>query len=93
MCEKHNLLLAWGIMSLTTYQNTPALLGQQNSILPKPEHANLIAAHAGLQMLKEARQEWEGLVWSHDQQVEALVVAMVRLLISHLSSLIRVTNL
>lgn len=81
MYEKHNLLLASGIVSLTAYQNTPAPLGQQNPILPKTEHANLIPAHASSQMLMEARRGGaEGMgsadrlvtCWSPDQQIEAL---------------------
>lgn len=63
-------------------QNTPARLGQQNPILPKTEHANLIPAQASSQMLMEARRGGgaEGMesadrlvtCWSHDQQVVAL---------------------
>lgn len=44
MCEIYNLLLALGILSLTSYQNTPwnsALSSQQNPILPRTRRTKL----------------------------------------------------
>lgn len=44
MCEIYNLLLALGILSLTSYQNTPcnsAPFSQQNPILPRTRRTRL----------------------------------------------------